>query len=75
MAIVHTTMKVEDDLRGIGFEIPRFPKLGAVKLGDRVVGRIDNFTGLITTDKEAVQLLIDNEDRLSLSIFNRDERD
>ena len=75
MAMLHTSKKQEDSLRGIGFDIPLFPKTGEVRLGGRVVGYIDNFSGLVTRDREAMALIFAVEDKFNLAIWNRSQVD
>jgi len=56
-ASVHTNKGIEDKLRKVGFEIPQYPKQGEVKLNGQVVGRMDNFNGLMINSKEALNLI------------------
>jgi hypothetical protein len=56
-ASIHTNPKLEDQLKKAGFDIPKYPKQGDVKLNGTVVGRMDNFNGLMISSKEALTLI------------------
>ena len=64
--------KQENELRKVGWTIPKQPETGSVYFKDKEVGFIDNFVGLsIEDDKtEAIRFLVDNEDRLNLCLWN-----
>ena len=53
-ASIHTNPKLEDMLRKAGFDIPKYPKTGDVKYNGKVVGRMDNFNGLMIKSKSAL---------------------
>jgi hypothetical protein len=53
-ASIHTNPKLEDMLRKVGFDIPKYPKTGDVKFSGKVVGRMDNFNGLMIKSKSAL---------------------
>ena len=64
--------KQEDKIRKLGFNIPKRPGRGKVFYGEEEVGFIDDFIGIrIEDDKtEAIKILVDNEDRLNLCLWN-----
>ena len=70
--IVHLGPKAEQGLREAGFNIPMRPEVGAVTFNGSVVGRVDNFTGLVIEDdqKEAVTLVLSLEKELKLGCWN-----
>ncbi len=57
MIVIHTNSKTEDFLRKHNFEIPEFPIEGEVRLFGKLVGRIDNFNGLIIEDDSAAKYI------------------
>jgi len=70
--IVRTGLQAEAGLRDLGFTIPVRPKTGEVKYKGKVVGWIDNFTGLRIEDKhlKVCQLVADNAKRLQIGLWN-----
>lgn len=56
-ASVHTNKEIESKLSKVGFKIPSYPKTGDVTLNGEVVGKIDNFNGLMISSKEALSLI------------------
>lgn len=56
-ATVHTNPQIEDKLRKVGFDIPKYPKQGDVTLNGEKVGRMDNFNGLMIFTKDAIKVI------------------
>jgi hypothetical protein len=56
-ASVWTNPKIESELSKVGFDIPKYPKTGVVKLNGDIVGRMDNFNGLSIYYKYALDLI------------------
>lgn len=67
MAIVHTTKEIENTLRENGFNIPKYPRSGDVIFNKKVVGFIDNFTGLVVIDEDAINEILN----LGFTVWNR----
>ena len=67
----------ENELRKDGWVIPIKPETGPVHFKDKEVGFIDNFAGLSVEDdqREAIIYLVDNEDRIGYSLWNKPKVD
>ena len=70
--IVRTGPEAEAGLRKLGFTIPVRPKTGEVKYEGKVVGWIDNFTGLRIENKnlKVCQIVADNAKQLQVGLWN-----
>ena len=62
----------ENKIRKLGFTIPKRPARGKIFYGDEEVGFIDNWVGIRIHDEktEAIRIIVDNEDRLNLCLWN-----
>lgn len=56
-ASIWTNPKIEEELRKVGFDIPKHPKEGPVKFEGKEVGFMDNWNGLTIYTKEALQFI------------------
>ena len=62
----------ENKIRKLGFTIPKRPGRGPIYFKEEKVGFIDNFIGIRIQDEklEAIRIIVDNEDRLNLCLWN-----
>ena len=62
----------ENKIRKLGFTIPERPGRGKIFYEDEEVGFIDDFIGIRIEDEktEAIKIIVDNEDRLNLCLWN-----
>ena len=62
----------ENKIRKLGFTIPERPGRGKIFYEDEEVGFIDDFIGIRIQDEktEAIRIIVDNEDRLNLCLWN-----
>ena len=62
----------ENKIRKLGFTIPERPGRGKIFYEDEEVGFIDDFIGIRIQDEktEAIKIIVDNEDRLNLCLWN-----
>ncbi len=57
MIVIHTNPKIETILRKHNFEIPEWPKQGNILWFEKLVGKIDNFNGIIIEDESAAKYI------------------
>ena len=62
----------ENKIRKLGFTIPERPGRGKIFYKEEEVGFIDDFIGIRIQDEktEAIKIIVDNEDRLNLCLWN-----
>ena len=62
----------ENKIRKLGFTIPKRPGRGMIFYKEEEVGFIDDFIGIRIEDEktEAIKIIVDNEDRLNLCLWN-----
>ncbi len=72
-ASIWTNPKLEKEFAKLGFDIPKYPKSGDVKLNGKVVGRMDNFLGLIIKSKSALKVIQDSAIGKKIGIWNPDD--